>query len=293
MNRTRAAALIAAMMIALSSCTSPSVPDGSQVVEDDTGYFSKVDLNAVTEVGNAVKISLEGDKASVSGKGASYSEGRISIGTAGVYHVTGALSDGQIYIDVAKDEKVTLVLDNVSMSCSKDAVIYVNCADKVILSIPEGSVCNFTDGADHGKSDASACIYSRDDLTINGRGTINVVSNYNNGIGTKNDLRIEGVTIHVSAPNNALKGNDSVRIYSGSISVKRSDDAIKASTDDDSEKGFVYIRSGELRLCARDNAIQAPNYIRAIGGSINITTGGDAINCNGSVDTSGAVITEN
>ena len=69
--------------------------------------------------------------------------------------------------------------------------------------------------------------YSKDDLTISGNGTLTVNGNYNNGIVSKDDLKITGGNITVTAVNNGIKGKDSVRIKDGNIKVTAGGDGIK------------------------------------------------------------------
>jgi len=73
----------------------------------------------------------------------------------------------------------------------------------------------------------NACIYSRDDITIKGNGNLTVNADFNNGIGTSNDLKITGGNITVKAFNNGLKGNDSVTISGGNIDITAEADGLR------------------------------------------------------------------
>ncbi len=61
----------------------------------------------------------------------------------------------------------------------------------------------------------NAAIFSNDDLTINGGGSLTVDANYNNGIQSKDDLHITGGNISVTAVNDGIKGRDSIAVRDG------------------------------------------------------------------------------
>lgn len=84
-----------------------------------------------------------------------------------------------------------LILNNVSVTNSNGAAIHVKSADKVILTLPEDTETFMTDGAVYGNTSdeaLNAAIYAAEDLSSNGTGSLTVVGNHNNGIGTKDDL---------------------------------------------------------------------------------------------------------
>ena len=56
------------------------------------------------------------------------------------------------------------------------------------------------------KTARTACIFSHDDLTINGSGALTVTGNLNDGIHSKDDLIITGGNLSVTAVNDGLKG---------------------------------------------------------------------------------------
>ena len=180
-----------------------------------------------------------------------------------------------------------------TLTCQSSAPLYVLSADKVSLTLAPDTVNTFTDGKAYTaafEKQPNACICSRDDLVINGTGTLNVQGNFNNGIGTKNDLRIAGGVITVSAVKNALKGNDSVAIQNGAITLTAGKDAIKADNEDKPDKGYVYIAGGDIRITAGDDAIQATQDVTITGGALTVTATGKAVNSKGSQDIASGVI---
>jgi hypothetical protein len=78
----------------------------------------------------------------------------------------------------------------------------ISSADKVFLTLAEGSENHFIAGEsfDSYQGEAvDAAIYSKEDLTVNGPGALNVVSPAGHGIVSKDDLKITGGVITVSA----------------------------------------------------------------------------------------------
>lgn len=213
------------------------------------------------------------------------------ISKGGVYELSGNLSNGQIRVSAPKTEEVTLIFKNFTASSSTSAPIYIDSCDKAIIELAAGTVNTLTDASVYqyaipGEDKPNACIYSADDLTIKGDGTLNITGNYNNGIGCKNDLRIKSGTITVTAPNNILKGNDSVTIEGGTITLSGGEDAIKADTTDRTDKGFVLIEGdAKIEINCIDDALQATQSITvAAGTSVTVTAGGNALNCPGTIN---------
>ena len=210
---------------------------------------------------------------------------------AGTYVLTGDLTGGQVRVAVPKTDDVTLIFKNFNATNPTNSPLYIQSANKCVIELAPGTVNTLTDSdayvfADPTQTKPNACIYSSDDLTIKGDGTLNVIGNWNNGIGCKNDLRIKSGTINVSAPNNIIKGNDSVSIEGGKITLSGGEDAIKSDATDRTDKGFVLIEGdAQLTITCADDAIQASNSVTvAAGTSVTVTAGGNAINCLGTIN---------
>lgn len=241
----------------------------------------------------AVIITFTDDSVSINGSGASADGTVVYITAPGTYMLSGSCKNGRIEVEVAKEDKVQLVLGGLTLTSQDSAPLYIISADKVSLTLAPDTVNTFTDAAKYTvkhEKDANACITARDDLTINGSGELIVNGNYNNGIGCKNDLKIMGGTITVSAPNNAIKGNDSVAIKDGVLTVNSKDDGIKTENADEAGKGYIYIEGGELTITAGDDAIQASQDVTIKGGVIHASAEGKTINSKGTQDIATGVI---
>ena len=232
-----------------------------------------------------VSVTFNGSSADIKGEGCSVKDSVLSITAPGTYVLSGSFN-GQVSVHVDKAEKVRLVLNNASINCADGPAIIVTSADKVGITLADGTTNSLTDGktyADTSDKAPNACVFSKDDLSINGNGTLTVTANFHNGIDTSNDLKLVSGTINVTAKNHALKGNDSVSIFGGTITVNGGNDGIKSDTEGEAGKGFFYMNGGTLDVTAVDDGIQAVSSIRIDSGSVSFHVQDDATNCDGSV----------
>ena len=243
----------------------------------------------------AVTIAFNGDGVLINGSGAAADGATVHITAPGTYLLSGACENGQIIVELTKEDKAQLVLGGLTLTCADSAPLYIVSADKVSLTLAPGSVNALTDGAAYTRAfekAPNACVCSRDDLTINGSGELTVTALNNNGIGCKNDLKILGGTITVTAPKNALKGNDSVAIRDGAITLTAGKDAIKAENADEAGKGYVYICGGTLDITAGDDAIQGQQDVTVTGSSIFVSAEGKTVNSKGTQEIAEGVISK-
>ena len=243
-------------------------------------------------------ITLSDDGIAVDGTGATAEGSVVTISQAGEYTVTGSLSDGQIAVALpTKSDEVTINLEGVDVTSTTGAP-FAATKGKVDLSAKKGTTNSFTSTATYNKETVNACVYSKNDLTIKGKGTLKVSSTYNNAIGCKADVTIKNLTLNITeAANNGIKGNDSVTVESGNVTVNSNGDAIKSDEDpaydgDVLEGGTVKIADGTVTLTTgtttKDGTTSTSDGIKASmlcaisGGTINITSTGDAIKANAS-----------
>ena len=196
----------------------------------------------------------------------------ISITSEGVYVISGSASNVTITVDAGDEDKVQIVLDGVSITNTSSPCIYVKNADKVFVTTTSSDnilsvTSTFT--AD-GTTNTDAVIFSKDDLVLNGQGTLNI-SSTDNGISCKDDLKITGGTIVINCQSDGIEANDSIAIADGNITIKTSKDAIHAENDEDNSTGYVYICGGTLDLNAGSDGIQATTIAQIDGGTLNIT----------------------
>ena len=196
------------------------------LVNLDPVEYDPEDLESDLSSADMAFITLAGDSITFDGDGATVNGNIITITSAGTYNVSGTLTDGQIVVDTTDPEPVVLVLNGADIKYSTSAPIYVRNAEKTVITLADGTDNIVTDGAAYVFSEVdpdepNAAIFSKDDLTINGSGSLTVNANYNNGIASKDDLKITGGAITVNAVNDGIKGRDSIAVLNGLITICR------------------------------------------------------------------------
>lgn len=254
-----------------------TVVESTENTEIETTENLDEDLGDIT-----ASISL-GDTISVDGSGVTVDNNIVAISNGGTYSISGTSANGQIIVDSASEENVYLVLNNVDLTCTNSAPIYIKSAKNTIIVLPDNSENTITDGTtytleDSSTDEPSAAIFSKDDLTIKGNGSLTVNANYNDGIVSKDDLKITGGNISVTSVDDGLIGKDSITIKGGSIEVNASGDGLKATNTEDTAKGYVLIEGGALNIISTNDGIQAETNVNITEGTINITSGGGSVN---------------
>ena len=226
--------------------TSPPQTDDCFTERDLTGYW---DASAKT-------IFLLGDTAEESSHVVSTENGIITIMDGGTYVLTGTLDDGSIVVDVKDDERVQLVLNGASITSSSSAAIRVIQADKVFITLAEGTENILANsGAFDEDSDVDAVVYSDEDLTFNGTGTLTILSPVGNGIDGKDDIKFVSGTCFITAGNRGVNANDSIRIFGGTFTVESGSDAFRADHNSKESLGYVYIWDGIFNITAGSGAV--------------------------------------
>lgn len=267
-----------------------AVSTGDTLSYDD--MFTDRDLDVGYEESDSVKISLSDDSTTVSSgssdnsstddtvDGVTVDGNVITITSGGTYIISGTLTEGQLVVD-ADDEKVQLVLDNADITCATSAAIYVKSAGKTFITLAEGSeniLMNTAEFEAIDDNNIDAVIFSKDDLALNGSGTLTINSENGHGIVSKDDLKITGGTYNITAASHALSGKDSVRIAAGTFNLVSGKDGIHSENADDSSKGYVYIAGGEFTIDSTGDGIDASNIVQIDGGTFDITAGGGVEN---------------
>ena len=265
--------------------------DEDTETNEDSQYFSKRDMDADWDTSAATVIVMNGSSGTITGSGAYFYRGDLVISEGGYYLISGTLDDGSIIVDSHKSNKIWICLNGVSVTASDDAAFRIDQADKVFLTLAEGSENVFTSGSelseDAQEDDTNAAFYLHDDLTINGSGSLTIVGNYRHGINAKDDLVLAGGTITVTAVKDGIRVNDSFRIRETALTVECGDDALVQ----DNEGGYLYAESGTFALQSADDAVTAEGDILIDGGTWQITAGNDAIHSEADITVNGGEIT--
>lgn len=240
---------------------------------DITDMFTKRDLSGNYEESEAVKITLSEKTATSDSSNVQIEEGVVTIKAAGVYVLSGTLTDETIVVDAGDDDKVQLVLDGVSITAADYAAIYAKNADKVFVTLAEGTENSLTVSGDYVQTDdnnVDAVIFAKCDLTLNGNGSLTVKDTTGHGIVSKDDLVVTGGTYMIDSQDHCLNGKDSVRIADGIFTLACDEDGIHAGNDDQQE-GYIYIEGGDIDISVGDDAMHAEGLLIITGGDIDIS----------------------
>ena len=282
LNKLTAFLLTFAVCVTFSGCTKKSVKESTLNAENSTTIeaispdeaFTKRDLSGKYDESEATCITLDEDKILVDGDGVDVSDSTATITKEGTYIVSGTITEGQLQVNVGDEEKVQLVLDGVNISCESTAPIYVLNADKVFVTLAEGSENNLEVTKEFVQIDDNnidGVIFAKDDITINGSGTLDISSVSGHGIVCKNDLKITGGTIDITSAEDGLQGEDSVRIADGTVTLNAGDDGIHSDGNlliiggtvnvTESEEGLegqiITITDGDITVVAKDDGLNA------------------------------------
>ena len=254
------------------------------VAQSETGTFSSADmfterdLAGTYEESGAVYVTLSDDGITGETDGAVIKGQTVTITAEGTYIFSGTLSEGQIVVD-ADNAKVQIVFDNVDITCASSAAVYVKSAEKVFVTLAEGSQNTLRNTDEYVAIDDNnidAVIFAKSDLTLNGTGSLTIVSAEGHGIVSKDDLKITGGTYDITAAGHALSGKDSVRIADGTFILTAEKDGIHAENADDEEKGYIYIADGDFAITSDGDGMDASNIVQIEDGTFDITAGGGA-----------------
>lgn len=199
-----------------------------------------------------------------------------TVTSAGTYIITGNLTGGSIIINSDDDSEIRLVLSGVNIESSSASAIQVENAGKVYITLAENTE-NFLSGdtsfSQSGENDG--VIYSKSDLTLNGRGSLSISSTSASGIVSEKNITITGGTINISAGGYGISASESVRISSAMISVDSDDSGIYTYNEKADSSGFIYISDGIFNINSAGSAVDAKSILLIEGGAFNInSTGG-------------------
>ena len=285
-------------MTAVAGCTGTKSSTGNVVssetetnaeetsAQSEAGTFSSADmfterdLAGTYEESGAVYVTLSDDGITGETDGVAINGQTVTITAEGTYIFSGTLSEGQIVVD-ADNAKVQIVFDNVDITCASSAAVYVKSAEKVFVTLAEGSQNTLRNTDEYVAIDDNnidAVIFAKSDLTLNGTGSLTIISAEGHGIVSKDDLKITGGTYDITAAGHALSGKDSVRIADGTFILTAEKDGIHAENADDEEKGYVYIADGDFTITSDGDGMDASNIVQIEDGTLDITAGGGAAN---------------
>lgn len=265
---------------AAADATDTSATDASATAEMDFS-FSDRELSGEYDAAEATVITGAGSTVQITGGGAAYADGEgICITDAGVYVLRGEFTDMMVTVAAGGKDKVQLVLDGAQLANEGGPALYVRSADKVFITLAEGTQNAISDGAEYALSDSGstldAALFSKANLVINGTGTLRVDGRCKHGVVSKDDLVIVSCTLEVTARSAGLNGKDCVKLNGCTLRVEAGSDAIRSDNAQDASRGYVYMTGCTAELTAGNDGIQAETVLRAEDAVLSIVAGGSA-----------------
>ena len=232
-----------------------------------------------TDTDNAVSITLADNASVSSGEGVSISDNTVTISKAGTYILNGSLSDGKIELSVGENDVVRLILNGVNINNTTDSAIKMSSGKKLILTLADGTENTVSDGTSYSDTEtADATVYSDGSITLNGKGTLNLSANYENGLKAKDNMIIVSGTFNIKSADNAIKGNDLVVIADGTIKINAGGKGITS-------EGSIYVYDGNIDIENSEEGLEGLS-VELYGGTVNMNSTDDGINSRVKADSS-------
>ena len=294
----------AAQTVTSSAIATSAQSDSSATSVESGDVYTERDLEQTADLSGATKYTLENGK-------------DITITEEGVYVLSGTATNATVTVNADENAKVQLVLDGASLQNETAPAIYVLSADKVFVTTTSGSTNNLTvtgTFAADGQTNVDGVIFSKADLVLNGQGTLSVTSS-DNGIVSKDDLKVTGGTYSVSCDGDALQANDGVYVAGGSFELVTGSDGVQGDARvqidggalnitgaEGIESTYVQINDGTVSISASDDGINATQKseqatqtptIEITGGTVTVGMGSgdtDALDANGNLLISGGKV---
>lgn len=292
MNKKLIAMLSAfSLCVSMTACSNKSSDTSKESGTSSTNTSITTNKNATTLLSKSSEevetiggidtyIKLSDNNTTVKGSGVDVDGNVVTINTAGTYSISGKLSDGQIIVNTDKEKKTYILLNGVDITCKSTSPIQILSSEKTVFALADNSENKISDGETYDKTENNqdAAIFSKEDLTFIGNGSLEVNGNYDKGIVSKDDLMIESGSISVKSVTDGIKGKDSVIVRGGNLTIDAGGDGIQAYNADEEDKGYVSLEDGTIKITAEQDGVQAETNLLVAGGNIDISTGGGSKN---------------
>lgn len=184
-------------------------------------------------------------------------DGRMILTEGGDIWLSGSL-DGQVVIDAEEDELVHLYLAGVEIASLNGPAIHIQEAAKTIVTLVSDTENVLSDSPDYtGWEETPACLYSACDLTINGGGTLQVYGYHEDGIRSKDRIKLLDGTFAVHAKGDGIRGNDGVYMQEAFVDIESEKNGLRTVNQGADDRGVIEVNGGTLSVVAGKNGICA------------------------------------
>lgn len=180
--------------------------------------------------------------------------GRVILSGSDIW-LSGSL-EGQVVIDTEEDEVVHLYLDGVEITSPNGPALWVQEAAKVIVTLVSDTENVFADSPNYTDyEETPACLYSVCDLTVNGGGALHVFGYHEDGIRSKDRIKLLGGVLSVQAKGDGIRGSDGIYMQDASVSIESEKNGLRTANQGADERGVIEIDGGALSVIAGKNGI--------------------------------------
>jgi len=229
-------------------------------VADNSSYTAEVTFGE--------EISIKGSNVKLNGKA-------VTITTEGDYIFTGAINDGCILVDTeSPTDKVTIVLNGVSIANSSGPAILIDEAKKCTIKVKDGTANYLVDGGDSKIYDGA--IFSNDNLRLKGNGELYITANNAHGIACDDDIVIDNGTYNIMSAKSGIYVHDDITINGGRVNIKGGTNGIKSKGTININGGCTMISGGSKEekrsIYAMGTFSYTGGYVYAAGNQVSVPT---------------------
>ncbi|WP_423818024.1 carbohydrate-binding domain-containing protein [Salinimicrobium sp. TIG7-5_MAKvit] len=258
------------------SITDEAESESRQATEED-GLTHEASEDYVWDDATVIDIVLNGTSITTSDDVVTIDGTTATLTAAATYRVTGDLEDGQLIVDTENNDAVQILLNGVEINNKSGSAFNIINAEKTIIIVLDGTTNYLADASyylDSGDTESDAALYSNDDLTIYGGGTLVVQGNSNEAIKSNAGLILKEANIEVTSIENGIEAKDFLLVKDGSYKISAGGDAFKSSNDAITSVGYITIESGNFIIISGEDGLQAESKLSIAGANLNITSGG-------------------
>ena len=226
----------------------------AEVIPDDEDALDYGDYVENTSWSTTVRITLDGETATVSGNPssviASINGAHVTITSAAKrvrYIVTGSTDNGSLKF--YSEKKFQLQLDGVDITNPTGAAINDQCGKSLYLVLNEGTVNTLRDGSEYAMvdgEDQKAALFSEGQILVSGKGRLNIYSVGRHCMASDDYILVRpGCQLYLnSTSGHGIKAKDYVQINGGVINMEIAADGAKGINCD----SLVCITGGRTTI---------------------------------------------
>lgn len=251
------------------------------VITDSSEMFTNRDYEVGYDETSTYNITLSGSTAVSDSDSVSILGSTVTITDEGTYIITGTLDDGMIIVDAEDTDKPQIVLSGADITSSTSAPVYVRAANKVFITLADGTENILTNGGSFeaiDENDIDAAVFSKQDITLNGSGSLEINSPAGHGIVGKDDIAVTSGIYSITCMSHGINANNSVRLANAEMNIESGKDGIHAEHSEDTSLGFIYALSGSYTINSTGDGMSASAYMQIENGVYDIASGGGSEN---------------